>query len=540
MNAAYQKAEAKQASEIEKVKSKLFTFVAHEINKTAARPRFSARACKNRHEALEAGTARVPPELDEDPQARLEERAEKIKAFKLRKAEEAEAAQVEAAEMKKAKIQSAKDKDEARQKRMSDAATRSQRRKADYEFKKTRLTVAAEKRKNKEDDHNLETARRAYKQRKAHFENELLKRLQREQKARERALNKFSTQFPLPEGAGVIISRPPPRAPLTLAPEDGILLHRSTTVEPLNNVEIAEQELALNALLKSQPKVSFREQKAAEVAAQKQKDIDAASLMGANPREWLSLDELWDILRDRAMLLVRMKQVKSVVLSRIEEDDRKRSREEMMVFCSRAGISIQGTKAELVRRLAEHEARHSRKWQKNYGPRLPVAEAKQARADAKAKREADAAAGIVPSRFTARGLSEKRYSARNTAEEFQQQVEQFQQQVEQMRALTGAPSENAGNKASGSKTPGNKISGNKTPGPAKRRTTRKSIQTPMADSPGFDGTFDYFRNNIVPHIENEGLQIPGEESEAGHQDEENDIYSEQEEPYSGSDWDGNL
>ncbi|KAH0414224.1 hypothetical protein KCU90_g15912, partial [Aureobasidium melanogenum] len=86
---AYEVADKKFQIELEKLEQKRWTWTAQNLNKRLPRERFSAKACRQRHEARRNGTARCPPEIDPDPEARQREREERIAAYKLRREEEA-------------------------------------------------------------------------------------------------------------------------------------------------------------------------------------------------------------------------------------------------------------------------------------------------------------------------------------------------------------------------------------------------------------------------------------------------------------------
>ncbi|KAI9661153.1 MAG: hypothetical protein M1821_009480 [Bathelium mastoideum] len=77
---AYHRAARQVEHEVEKAQDKLWRYTSDLLRRERAASRYSPRACKQRYEALLNGTARIPPELDDDPAARAAERQAKIEA----------------------------------------------------------------------------------------------------------------------------------------------------------------------------------------------------------------------------------------------------------------------------------------------------------------------------------------------------------------------------------------------------------------------------------------------------------------------------
>lgn len=81
------------------------------------------------------------------------------------------------------------------------------------------------------------------------------------------------------------------------------------------------------------------------------------------PRSWCTIDELQHILRTRGMLLNRMKETKPIILSRLKNEDRTISVQQLKEMLKARNEDSSGTKVELMRRLAIADAKASRKYQ---------------------------------------------------------------------------------------------------------------------------------------------------------------------------------
>lgn len=64
--------------EYEKLKNRRFVYVARHLQDMKPNTNYSAKACKKRYRALLAGTAKIPPELDDDPDKRADEKATRV------------------------------------------------------------------------------------------------------------------------------------------------------------------------------------------------------------------------------------------------------------------------------------------------------------------------------------------------------------------------------------------------------------------------------------------------------------------------------
>ncbi|KAL2355220.1 hypothetical protein BJ546DRAFT_678311 [Cryomyces antarcticus] len=118
---AYKDADDMLNVELAKVYDRRWRFVAMYLRRKISTSKYSARACKERFEALQNGTARCPPELDENPEARRAERDAKL-AERQRVKEEAARVKAEAAEA--ARLVAEKARIEAEKVRQEKAAVR--------------------------------------------------------------------------------------------------------------------------------------------------------------------------------------------------------------------------------------------------------------------------------------------------------------------------------------------------------------------------------------------------------------------------------
>lgn len=438
----YAKALRRRDMEYEKINQKFFRYVAQEVNKSVLRPRFSAGACKKRFEGKEAGTAREVPEKDPDPEGRAREREDRIRQYRIRKEQEAKTAKEDAAQKKKEQAHHEKDKIAAQQKREAEAAVRARRKNEEDLHKKTKVDMLDGKRKQKRAAIENGRAHRLYKSRKLHAEKMLLRRLIREANARERALSKYSLQFPIPKeavGFGGIIATP--RTPKNRLSNTGNANPSQRRDKALEGMDLYEQEVELNKRAKelasnparghladgATPSQGLGSQRAVgrRASAAGMKDI-----FGDDPRSMMTMAELYDLMRDRGMILGRMKEVKGVVISRLNEEDKNTPIDVLQALLRTRGLPTGGTEKTLIRRLQEDDAKKSSAYKRRFARKLPAAEAAMARAAAgrlsgiksstgTPRKSATTTPGTpTPSRFSAKNTSlipgpgAKRYNAR--------------------------------------------------------------------------------------------------------------------------------
>lgn len=137
-------------AEYEKLKGRRFTYTAKFLAEMKPDTNYSAKACHQRYRALVAGTASIPPELDDDPEKRIEEMAEaKMKWLDERDRQQHEALQAN----ERARIAEVKNKEKWHKKQKS-AADRDHDKKTDQRDrllalleKKEREIATVEKRK---------------------------------------------------------------------------------------------------------------------------------------------------------------------------------------------------------------------------------------------------------------------------------------------------------------------------------------------------------------------------------------------------------
>ncbi|KAI9699548.1 MAG: hypothetical protein M1820_007179 [Bogoriella megaspora] len=75
---SYRRAENQIEHELQKARDKLWRYTADLLRHERPTSKYSPRACQERYEALLKGTARIPPELDDNPEQRRQEREEKL------------------------------------------------------------------------------------------------------------------------------------------------------------------------------------------------------------------------------------------------------------------------------------------------------------------------------------------------------------------------------------------------------------------------------------------------------------------------------
>lgn len=413
---AYTRAKTRVEEELQKVNQKFYRYVAQDINKLASRPRFSARACRDRYQALADGTARMPPEMDPDPESRQREREQRLVEYKHRKAVEAKRLKEEAEKLKLENSKKAQAKNASRLRREAQAKERAARKQDEANFKASRAAAVAMKRNQRKA--NLQHLRevRKYDQLKNRVEKRLRKRLEKEYNVRERRLAKYSQQFPLPPEAFQTSST---------------LTARESYVQ---SAEYAEEQRLSNGGIPHSTAPAYSG--VIQNPSFRPNGGNPRDVFGQEPRYLMTMAELYDIMRERGMILGRMKEVKSVVLSRLNKNDASTPVETLRAWCFQRGIDTTGTKEALARRIAMDDATNSIAYQRRYAPQPPVADQAMARTAAKGKKKKaqKTAVAVTPaakpgpsaSRFTAKpadttnGASRKRYSARERTKVLEQ------------------------------------------------------------------------------------------------------------------------
>lgn len=121
----------------------------------------------------------------------------------------------------------------------------------------------------------------------------------------------------------------------------------------------------------------------------------------------LTLPELYDIMRDRGMLLNRMKEVKGVVLQRLDNEDARMSVPDLRTELRKRGLPTNGTKKDMIRRVQENDAMNSTNYKRRYSVAKPPKGNKASK---------QATTGPASSRFTAKSTPSRRngrYNARD-------------------------------------------------------------------------------------------------------------------------------
>jgi hypothetical protein len=84
--AAIDQADSLIADEIQKLKKRRYLYTAKHLSELKPSTNYSAKACKKRYRALVSDKAKIPPELDDNPHQRAEEKANRILKFLERQA----------------------------------------------------------------------------------------------------------------------------------------------------------------------------------------------------------------------------------------------------------------------------------------------------------------------------------------------------------------------------------------------------------------------------------------------------------------------
>ncbi|KAG9829750.1 hypothetical protein KCU77_g13689, partial [Aureobasidium melanogenum] len=347
----------------EKLEQKRWTWTAQNLNKRLPRERFSAKACRQRHEARRNGTARCPPEIDPDPEARQREREERIAAYKLRREEEAKRDAIEAEEKKRSKKDNTAEKIAARQRKEAQAALKAQKKKDAVEYRQSLVEAVTLAKQRKQNTLNAAREERIYNERKHRFFNRLHKQLKKEVAALLRKKERNNGVTPEPEDVE------------TVHPPKSRYAYRNTA-EQIRNENISATEAAINA--RSHEFIGVVEPVATAAVDTQHMPITTPSTLNrrgsqqpaiANdgfseePRNWCTIDELQNILRARGMLLNRMKENKAIIISRLNNEDKTTDVEQLRDLLKARHEDTNGTKTELMRRMAISDAKRSRKYQ---------------------------------------------------------------------------------------------------------------------------------------------------------------------------------
>lgn len=351
------------------MKAKRWTWVAREVNSHADRPRFSANACRNRSQALENGTARYSADNDADPEVRKREREQRTEEFRKRKAENEEREAAEAAKQKQIKAQNTAQKVASRERGQARTAIRAQKKKEDAESRRRAKDKAKQSKQFRKNHLQKAKAWRVYKLGKDRIFNKVLKELR--DRAKERAAvpkkkktrnsnevvdpnirvkSRYKYKNTLEELAALDTTE----SRATEAAIEARAAHFAGVVEAVGTAEVqADLPMAKPDLPMTNP---------SRLTADGRVDV-----FGEDPRSMLTVNELWDVLRGRNMLLNRMKDSKPVILSRLRNEDRNATMEELQrLLLERDETEIGGSKDDLLRRLAIADAKTSRHYQSKY------------------------------------------------------------------------------------------------------------------------------------------------------------------------------
>lgn len=457
---------------LEKLEEQRWRWAAQELNKRAARERFSGNACRDRFLALENGTARVPPELDPDPEGRAREREQRLADFRRRKEEEAQREAAEAEERKRLRSESHSARVAARERKEAKAQLRAQKKKEEDEYRQTKANAAELLKQRKKNA--LDSARelRLYEERKHKVFIMVLNKLQKEGKKIEK--KKARNGGVLPEDVTPDV-----------APRSRYLY--KNTKEQLETMDLSTIEAQIEARAHEfagivQPVGVIKEvilpmsKPAWKPSESNNKGVvdPEVDIFAEDPRKMCTIDELWDILRQRGMLLNRMKESKPVILSRLNNEDNMSTPEQLRDLLKEHGQETSGTKDELTRRLAIADAKTSRKYQTKYMPR-PLDE------------NGNRTKVKMPVKKTT-GRTNKRYNARDGPQKGGS-VEVEVPEIEKKAPSKKAPVKKAAAKNAPAKTPARKTA-KKTAKNAKQSKGRSQPFVPDGDETDDSESFD--------------------------------------------------
>lgn len=355
-------ADAKFRVELEKLEQKRWVWTAQALNKRLPRQRFSAKACRQRFEALKDGTARCPPELDPNPQARALERQERIAAYKLRKEEEAQRDAAQAEQKKRSKKDNTAEKVAARERKEAQDALKAQKKQEKEEYRQSLQDTITLARQRKQGALEIARAERDYNDMKNKFFTLIHNQLKKEVAVLKKKKEKNGGVTP--ESDTEIVQEPKSRYTY------------KNTAEQIRHEDIDATQAAIDArshefhgIVKPVGTVA-RETTPTSKPPASTTNVNAPQQSAAvpdgfpeEPRSWCAIDELHNILRARGMLLNRMKETKAIILSRLNNEDNTVSVQQLRELLKARNEDSSGTKDVLMRRLSIADAKTSRKYQ---------------------------------------------------------------------------------------------------------------------------------------------------------------------------------
>ncbi|KAF2268109.1 hypothetical protein CC78DRAFT_530489 [Lojkania enalia] len=156
---AHELAEAEISTEIERIRSQRFRKVSEHMRKLNKDAKWSAKACHDRYTALMDGTAKIPSQQHDDPEARRRELEARRAAFERARLEERQVQEEKATRAQKikeeARLRSAQKAEQtalAREQKQKDKAERAMKRAAQQQLKAERA-VANRVAKNSRHEH---------------------------------------------------------------------------------------------------------------------------------------------------------------------------------------------------------------------------------------------------------------------------------------------------------------------------------------------------------------------------------------------------
>ena len=350
---AYDVADSRLMRELQKLREKRFIFVADAINATLEHPRFSTKACKDRYEALLNGTARPPPELDDDPEARKAEHAIKLAEYQEHQATERKRAAEEAA---RASAQTATyiNRQAAGQRkadRVAEVVAKRQVEKEEQAAKASLREETSRQRKQNIEEYDAEQTRLALKRKMEDKVLEALRKAQRE-KARDQGESAAiahgqDRRAAIGQGYQTAVSRPPiPDYQMANAfPSTGgsqssamVSRHDGTPMPAANTMMVPFDGL---------PGVQFGQYASSDAS-------------NNDPREVMHKSELLHLITERGMSRNRDKECKEVLARRIRESDLSLPIPIIQQMLRKRNLPAQGSRPELLIRLAESDAMSSR------------------------------------------------------------------------------------------------------------------------------------------------------------------------------------
>lgn len=342
-------------NEIEKLRANRFVYTARYLQQLKSGVRYSGKACQKRYIALINEEATIPPELDDDPAKRAEDKAARSLAKLAREQATEQAIEEDREREKRAEEEARRELAEkrklwaekravqveekaAKEKAKAEAA---EKRRLEKEAKEQDAAEKAIRAKAREEALARVAAARADKEAAAKAKREAAEKEKAAKLALVKAKQEAAARTKTPKRAGedVPVSTPAAQTPLG---QSAVALTPSSA--GLSTSQAVPQPTTTNA----PPQLSSPA--ASQTSA-------ASPVIAQDPRQHVAAPELARLCKKRGLLKSGRK---PDLLERLAEDDRGKTKADLQAMLKDRKLPIYGAKPELIHRLATADAESAR------------------------------------------------------------------------------------------------------------------------------------------------------------------------------------